>query len=233
MNADAKTQNDFEQLAWVTSLRSGLAESDSKIRTAALKDGWDVVHHRGGFIREAMKSFYQQVVQEATPRGAFAIYALGGTGRQEICPGSDVDIGILVENIEENEHFFRHVSRQLRLLAPLVPGLRNVVKANAIPDLREDEHFDLKSLASLLDGDRLVGDVAFDNRIRRVCRQRAAELGLEFIFAVNQDLRQIRSVVPAATWGHRRLSCEGWNRRTAQFSNDDVALFVRALDPVR
>ncbi len=69
-------------------LRDGLAESDQKIRTAALKDGWAVVHHRGQVIREAMKCFYQQVVQEVPPRGAFAIHALGGTGRQEICPGS-------------------------------------------------------------------------------------------------------------------------------------------------
>ena len=196
MNANSENQNGFEELAWVISLRKGLAESDRRIRTAALKDGWDVVHHRGGVIREAMKSFYQQVVHEAPPRGAFAIHALGGTGRQEICPGSDVDIGILVENIEENEHFFRHVSQQLGLLAPLVPGLRNIVKANAVPDLREDEHFDLKSLASLLDGDLLVGDMTLDHRIRRVCRQRAAELGLEFIFAVNQDLRQFDLLYP-------------------------------------
>ncbi len=196
MDEHATKQEDFEQLAWVEALRDGLAESDQKIRTAALNDGWAVVHHRGRVIREAMRCFYQQVVLEVPPRGAIAIHALGGTGRQEICPGSDVDVGIVVENIEENEHFLRHVSRQLRLFAPLVPGLRNVVKANAFPDLRDDEHFDLKSLASLLDGDLLVGDVAFDHRIRRVCQERAAELGLEFIFAINQDLRRFDQLYP-------------------------------------
>ncbi len=190
LNPYAKEREDFEQLAWVAALREGLAESDQKIRTAALDDGWAVVNHRGQVIREAMRCFYQQLVQEVPPRGAIAIHALGGTGRQEICPGSDVDVGMVVENIEENEHFFHHVSQQLTRFSPLVPGLRNSIKANAFPDLKDDEHFDLKSLASLLDGDLLVGDVAFDHRIRRVCQQRAAELGLEFIFAVNQDLRQ-------------------------------------------
>ena len=79
-----------------------------------------------------------------------------------------------------------------------MPGIRDVVKANAFPDLRDGEHFDLKSLASLLDGDLLVGDVAFDHRIRRVCRERAAELGLEFIFSTTQDLRRFDQMYPHA-----------------------------------
>ncbi|MCA9049094.1 MAG: hypothetical protein KDA89_10230, partial [Planctomycetaceae bacterium] len=49
---------------------------------------------------------------------------------------------------------------------------------------------------SLLDADLLVGDVGFDDRIRRVCRKRAAELGLEFIFAINRDLRQLDERYP-------------------------------------
>ncbi len=196
LNASSNEQSDFEQQAWVRTLQAGLAENDQRIRTAALGDGWAVVHHRGRVIREAIKCFYEQMVREAPPRGAIAIHALGGTGRQEICPGSDVDVGILVENVEENEHFLRHASQQLLRFAPLVPGLRDVIKANAFPDLRADEHFDLKSLASLLDSDLLVGDAAFDDRIRRVCQERAAELGLEFIFAVNQDLRRYDQMHP-------------------------------------
>ncbi len=196
MNSDLTEGSGLEQSAWIEALRDGLAESDQRIRTAALNDGWTIVNHRGRVIREAMKSFYQQVVRESPPRGAFAIHALGGTGRQEVCPGSDVDVGIVVENIEENEHFLHHVSQQLREIAPLVPGLRDVVKANAFPDLADEKHFDLTSLASLLDGDLLVGDVGFDHRIRRVCQQRAAVLGLEFIFAINQDLRQFDQLYP-------------------------------------
>ena len=190
MTEHTKEQDSFAKLPWVEALVEGLAESDRKIRTAALKDGWQVVQHRGRVIREAMSDFYQHVVREAPPRGAFAIHALGGTGRQEICSGSDIDIGIVVENIEENEHFLRRVSQDLRLFSPFVPGLRNSVKANAFPDLRDADHFDLKSLVSLLDADLLVGDIDFDRRIRLVCQQRAAELGLEFIFAINEDLRQ-------------------------------------------
>ena len=196
MNSDPTEQNKLEQFAWIEALRDGLTESNQGIRTASLTDGWAIVNHRGRVIREAMKCFYQQVVRESPPRGAFAIHALGGTGRQEICPGSDVDVGIVVENIEENEHFLHHVSQQLREIAPLMPGLRDVVKANAFPDLADKKHFDLTSLASLLDADLLVGDVGFDHRIRRVCQQRAAELGLEFIFAINQDLRQFDQRYP-------------------------------------
>jgi hypothetical protein len=187
---------EFEQLDWVKRLRSGLAESDQMIRGAELTEGWALVHHRGGLIREAMRCFYQRVVDRSPPRGAFAIHALGGTGRQEICPGSDIDIGILVENIEENEHFLSHVSRELRCFAPHVPGLGSVVKANAFPDLRDGKHFDRQSLVSLLDSDLLVGDLAFDNRIRGVCQRRAAELGLEFIFAINEDLRRFDRFYP-------------------------------------
>ena len=196
MKSDPTEQSSVEQFAWIEALRDGLEESDRRIRTASLNDGWAVVNHRGRVIREAMKCFYQQVVREFPPRGAFAIHALGGTGRQEVCLGSDVDIGIVVENIEENEHFLKHVAQRLREITPLVPGLRDVVKANAFPDLADEKHFDLTSLASLLDGDLLVGDAAFDHRIRRVCQQRAAELGLEFIFAINQDLRQFDQLYP-------------------------------------
>lgn len=196
MNADRGSLSESEEASWVDALREGLAESDRRIREAALSDGWSLVHHRGRIIREAMKSFLQHVVREMAPRGAFAIHALGGTGRQEICPGSDVDLGIVVENIEENEHFFRHVSQQLSKFSPLVPGLKESIKVNALPDLADKKHFDLTSLASRLDADFLIGDVAFDQRIRRICQQRAAELGLEFIFSINQDLRQFDQNYP-------------------------------------
>ena len=196
MNAPSNDFDEFPHVHWVQEFRAGLAESDAEIRTASLGQGWDLVNQRGKLIREAMKCFYEQLVDEVPPRGTIAIHALGGTGRQEICPGSDVDIGIIVENIEENEHFLRHVSSRLRQFAPLVPGLRRVVKANAFPDLKDGEHFDLKSLVALQDSDLLVGDVQFDHRIQRVCRKRAAELGLEFIFAVNDDLRRYDQLYP-------------------------------------
>jgi hypothetical protein len=196
LNGKATDRKELEQLEWVVALREGLVESERRICTAALTEGWEIVHQRGQVIREAIRRFYEQLVLEAPPRGAFAILLLGGTGRQEVCPGSDVDVGIFVENIEENEHFFRHVSQQLRQFAPLIPGLRNVVKANSVPDLRDDKHFDLKSLAALLDADLLVGDVGLDQRIRRVCHARAAERGLEFVFAINQDLRRFDQLYP-------------------------------------
>ena len=196
MNSDPTKHLDLSQFPWIEALRDGLADNDRRIRAAPLSDGWAVVRDRGRIIREAMKCFYEQVVQQSPPRGVFAIHGLGGTGRQEICPGSDVDVGIVVENIEENEHFFQHVTQQLRAFAPLVPGLREIVKANAFPDLADEKHFDLTSLASLLDADLLVGDVAFDERIRQVCRKRAAELGLEFIFAISNDLRQFDERYP-------------------------------------
>lgn len=196
MNSDPTEPSGVEQFPWIDALRDGLVESDKMIRTASIADGWAIVHHRGRVIREAMRCFYEQVIQESPPRGAFAIHALGGTGRLEICPGSDVDVGIVVENIEENEHFFQHVGQQLRRVAPLVPGLRDVVKANGFSDLADEKHFDLTSMASLLDADLLVGDAGFDHRIRRVCQRRAAELGLNFIFAINNDLRQFDQRYP-------------------------------------
>ena len=122
MNSDSTKSNGFDQFPWIEALRNGLVDNDRLIRTTPLAEGWAIVRHRGRIIREAMKCFYKQVVQESPPRGVFAIYGLGGTGRQEICPGSDVDVGIVVENIEENEHFFQHVTQQLRKFAPLVPG---------------------------------------------------------------------------------------------------------------
>ncbi|PAY18876.1 hypothetical protein CKO51_14310 [Rhodopirellula sp. SM50] len=196
MNAPTNENDGFEGLPWVKALSDGISHSDQRIRLAGLTDGWALVNHRGRVIRDAMKCFYERVIAEAPPRGAIVVYALGGTGRGEICPGSDVDIGIIVENIEENQHFLRHLSSRLRAFAPRVPGLRNVVKANAFPDLKDREHFDLKSLVALLDCDLLVGDSELDHRIRRVCRGRAAELGLDFIFAVNQDLRRFDQLHP-------------------------------------
>ncbi len=196
MSVLTKAADSFSQLEWVQTLLAGLAESDRKIRTADIRDGWSIVNHRGRIIREAMRCFYQKVVDEASPRGAFAIHALGGTGRQEICPGSDVDVGIMVDNIEENGPFLRHLSNQLHVFAPFVPGLRDVVKANAFPDLQDGKHFDLKSFVALLDGDLLIGDGEFDHRIRRVCQERAAELGLKFIFEINQDLRKFDHMYP-------------------------------------
>ncbi len=174
---------------WVDVLHENLAKNDQRIRTAQLSDGWSLVNERGTAIHDAMTAFFSQVVADVPPRGAFAIHALGGTGRREICPGSDVDLGIIVENIEEDEAFLRHVSSQISRFSDVIPGLGNAVKANAIPDLQREEHFDLKSLASLLDCRLLLGDAGFHDRIRQTCRQRATELGLDFVFEMNQGLQ--------------------------------------------
>ncbi|QEG01104.1 Bifunctional uridylyltransferase/uridylyl-removing enzyme [Stieleria maiorica] len=196
MNTPTNENDGFQGLAWVRALREGLQQSDQRMRLAGLADGWALVNYRGRVIREAMKCFYERVIAEAPPRGSIVVYGLGGTGRREICPGSDVDIGIIVENIEDNQHFLRHLSSRLRSFARRVPGLRSVVKANAFPDLKDREHFDLKSLVALLDSDLLIGDSELDHRIRRVCRGRAAELGLDFIFAINQDFRRFDQLYP-------------------------------------
>lgn len=174
---------------WVEPFREGLAENDYRIRTSDIRDGWELVRHRGEIFREAIRCFFQQIVSEAPPSGAFAIHSLGGTGRREVCPGSDVDIGILVDNVEENGEFFGCVESHLAAVKDIVPGMRRA-KANAFHQLDSPKYFDRISLTSLLDADLLLGDVDFDQRVRRVGRQRAAEMGLNFIFEVNRDLTQ-------------------------------------------
>lgn len=181
--------NPYANKGWVREFLSELAENERLILDASLDDGWELVHHRGRAVRAALHSFFEEIVRDTPPRGAVAIHALGGTGRQEVCPGSDVDLGIIVENVEENEHFLRHVVQHLQCLAEFMPGLANTVKANAITELRDPGCFEIASLASLLDADLLVGDPDFDHRIHGICRERAAELGLEFIFSINQDLQ--------------------------------------------
>ena len=188
--------NPYASKAWVRELQEELAINEQRIRAASLAEGWDLVHHRGRTIRAALQAFFEEVVRETSPRGAVAIHALGGTGRQEICPGSDIDLGIIVENVEENEHFLRHVVKHLQWLAAFMPGLANTVKANAITELKDSGCFEIASLASLLDADLLVGDPDFDHRIRNICRERAAELGLEFIFSINQDLQHFDRTLP-------------------------------------
>lgn len=159
----------------------GLAKYEHVLKSAAIEDGWQLVSLRSQILIDALQDVLFHVVAKTPPSGDFAIDIRGGTGRRELCPGSDFDLGIVLENVEENGIFCRNLNKYVLALQPIFPGLK-LPLYNSIQDLQNPNQFDLLSLLSMLDSELLVGEPTFYTRVKNICSQRSEDMKLNLVF---------------------------------------------------
>lgn len=79
-------------------LQRGLAENDALIRSTDLDNGGAIVAARTALFTSAIAEWAAGLAGELDFDRPFAVVALGGTGRQEVTPCSDLDIAFLFED---------------------------------------------------------------------------------------------------------------------------------------
>lgn len=132
-----------------------------------LFDAFDVVLHEGGSIHDAMQrltAFYDALVirlldaaaREQLSAARPLVMALGGYGRQELAPGSDLDLLVLVASATIDPQAIR------RLLYPLWDlGLEVTYTVRTLQETQQVfAAGDLRSQTALLDARRLCGPPA-------------------------------------------------------------------------
>lgn len=176
---------------WKQTINKGLAENNSYIHCATLQDGWDIARHRAEVITSVLSEFFHEFLNEYSPTGTIAIYQLGGTGRAEMCPDSDVDLAVFVENIDENERFLDALCSKKRLLSPIIPHLGETLKTNSFHDLKNRNHFELTMLRSMLDATLITGHAEFHERIIKQCSEQGKALNLDLVFDTIARIRDL------------------------------------------
>lgn len=176
---------------WQKVITRGLAENNSFIHCATLHDGWDITQHRAQVLSGVLAEFFHEFLNDCSPTGTVAIYQLGGTGRGEMCPDSDIDLAVFVENIAENERFLEELCSRKRLLNPIIPQLGETLKTNSFHDLKNRNHFDLTMLRSMLDATLITGHSDFHERIIKQCNEQGKALNLELVFDTIARIRDL------------------------------------------
>ena len=89
-----------------------LAENDSAVRRGPLDAGREIAAARTAAYDRVVEEWASLLGKETGHEGTFAVVALGGTGRQEVCPCSDLDYGILLAGEIEDHPLLTEIQRQ-------------------------------------------------------------------------------------------------------------------------
>lgn len=89
------------------------AENDARIRGAELGNGRDIVEERTAIHTELVAAWARQVHGRLGYDKPFAVVALGGTGRGEVTPASDLDFAFLFDDALEGNWFLAELQRQI------------------------------------------------------------------------------------------------------------------------
>jgi [protein-PII] uridylyltransferase len=141
------------------------------LATLRVAGGLGYVRRRAEVVDEAMRAFADAVPSE----GGVAVVAVGGYGRGELCPGSDVDLVIL--HTERTDRLAERVAEAV--LYPLWDlGLVTGNAIRTVAECREAGENDPRAFAALLDARPVAGSDDLFAELNRVvdgfCRADAA-----------------------------------------------------------
>ncbi|MBL9128003.1 MAG: hypothetical protein JNL97_10170 [Verrucomicrobiales bacterium] len=90
-----------------------IAENDALIRGASLELGRQIVTSRSTIYTEIVRQWAAEQARKHGYERPFAVVALGGTGRAEVTPCSDLDFAFLFDDALEGNPFLLELQRQL------------------------------------------------------------------------------------------------------------------------
>jgi len=91
-----------------------IAENDALIRSARLDHGREIIRARTAIHTDIIVAWVREELQRLGHDRPFAVVALGGTGREEVTPASDIDIAFLVDDQCAGNELLRELHRQTK-----------------------------------------------------------------------------------------------------------------------
>ncbi len=130
---------------------------------------------RTAHVEEQVRAAYAKIIEPGFPSG-IALAAVGGFGRRELFPSSDVDLLLLVEFEQQIAPVREAVSAFLKALWDA--GLRPSHSVHTVNDCVAPQEHNAELTISLLDRRRVAGDPAMfewlDQRFRKFIEKRGA-----------------------------------------------------------
>lgn len=169
MNPESHIKELVRSVGPLSAYRQLIAENDALIRSPELNDGRAITTARTAIYRTLVALWAAEQVHEHGYEVPFAVVALGGTGRGEVTPCSDLDFAFLLEGAIEGNDFLLELQRQILhtdeflerhgfTFAPFPFGIDD------IPELAD------KQLNSFLDMEAVFDPSGLTERFRRKIR---------------------------------------------------------------
>ncbi len=164
-----------------------------KMKHRAGMEGWQVVLHRSLLMDFLVGQIYCGRSEASPgnplrpPLAGMALVALGGYGRQELAPFSDVDLMLLRKSRQSQEEN-RQIENMLCLLWDM--GFQVGHSVRTVKETQQMGQEDLISLVSMLDARFLVGDGAlfeeFEKKLGRLIEKKRKPLEEKFILSIQE-----------------------------------------------
>jgi hypothetical protein len=202
-----------EPTAECAEFRRRIAENDALIRSARLDNGGEIVSLRTRIYTDLIRRWAVEQRDALGYARPFAVVSLGGTGREEVTPCSDRDIGLLFEDDDlDTDPFLLELVRQTRDTTEFRDrfGFSLDLQPRSFGDMTELKEKDLNTfldMAPILDPQGLAD--RFRDRIRETVDQFE-----HFLHVTSQWRRQ---------WESGGKSAEGIRR--FDLKNDGLRLF--------
>ncbi|MEW5974833.1 MAG: [protein-PII] uridylyltransferase [Acidobacteriota bacterium] len=161
-----------------------------KMKHRSGMSGGEVVAARSQLIDFLVRGIYSEIFEPNGEPGQLALVALGGYGRQELAPHSDVDLMILVKSRPAGEQVHR-IQKMLCLLWDM--GFQVGHSVRTVKDAVQIARADLVSQMSMLDARAVCGNealfAAFQARMERFVRQERDSLADRLALSIEERHR--------------------------------------------
>ena len=141
----------------------------------------DLIRERSYFVDQVLKEIWAHFIKE---QAGLSLIAIGGYGREELLPFSDIDILIL---IEDEVHANESLSQFITLLWDLRFDLGHSVRT--VNDCFEEGKNDVSTATSLLESRLIIGELALYEKMQTIWKSRRFWPTLDFFKAKLKEQR--------------------------------------------
>jgi len=146
------------------------------------------VHAWSGYVDDLVRAAYRYLLADRTVAKPPALLALGGFGRRELCPFSDIDLLLVHDGAAPDEATMSTVEDLVPLLWDV--GLAPAQGVRAVGQAFEGLEGDLVTATSLLEARFVAGDPGLFARFRSASDQWLAQHARHYVARRVEDARQ-------------------------------------------
>src|SRR3989338_3393208 len=160
------------------SLVKNLKANDKAIVERQLTNGFEICRHRTESFDAVLLQLLNNLIETPQPKYNFVIGAVGGYGRGQLRPNSDLDIILIYEDgVPDDDPFLISYTKGLSEFLSKTLGIGDSPIINKLSDIDAPDKFDTKKFSACLDYRRLRGSEEFEANFIRELKGSMDKLG--------------------------------------------------------